>query len=95
MQIVIDIPEDTYERVMNPDKFYRDIDGEKLRWAVYKGTVLPEHGRLIDGNSVVHANIYDDEHEEVRDEEMTVIEYLDIYTNEGASTILEAWSNEE
>ena len=52
MQIVIDIPEDSYERVMNPDKFYRDIDGEKIRWAVYKGTVLPEHGRLIDADAL-------------------------------------------
>ena len=49
MQIVIDIPEDSYERVMNPDKFYRDIDGEKIRWAVYKGTPLPKgHGRLVE-----------------------------------------------
>lgn len=52
MQIVIEIPKDTYERVMNPDKFYRDIDAEKIRWAVYKGTVLSKHGRLIDADEL-------------------------------------------
>lgn len=49
MKLIIDIPEDSYERVMNPDKFYRDVDGEKIRWAVYKGTPLPKgHGRMGD-----------------------------------------------
>lgn len=43
MKLIIDIPEDSYERVMNPDKFYRDIDGEKIRWAVYKGTPIPDN----------------------------------------------------
>lgn len=43
MKLIIDIPEDSYERVMNPDKFYRDIDGEKIRWAVYKATPIPDN----------------------------------------------------
>ena len=85
MQIVIDIPEEIYELLIN-DK----TELKEVAKVVKNSTVLPKHGRLIDGDSVIHANIYDDEHEEVRDEEMTVIEYLDIYTNEGAPTILEA-----
>lgn len=43
MKLIIDIPEDSYERVMNPDKFYRDIDAEKIRWVVYKGTPIPDN----------------------------------------------------
>lgn len=46
MKLIIDIPEDSYERVMNPDKFYRDIDGEKIRWAVYKGTPIPDNATV-------------------------------------------------
>ena len=48
MKLIIDIPEDSYERVMNPDKFYRDIDGEKIRWAVYKGTPIPDNATVCD-----------------------------------------------
>ena len=48
MKLIIDIDEDSYERVMNPDKFYRDIDGEKIRWAVYKGTPIPDNATVCD-----------------------------------------------
>ena len=51
MQIVIDIPTDTYERITRPDRLFTDDDINKVCWAVYNGTVLPkEHGRLIDAD---------------------------------------------
>ena len=53
MQIVIDIPTDTYERITRPDRLFTDDDINKVCWAVYNGTVLPkEHGRLIDADDI-------------------------------------------
>lgn len=53
MQIVIKIPEDTYERITKPDRLFTDDDINKVCWAVYNGTVLPEHGRLIDADRLI------------------------------------------
>ena len=86
MQIVIDIPVDTYERVMNPDKFYRDIDGEKIRWAVYKGTILPKHGRLGDLDKLYKKT----QNEENDTEEEKSMKALFRYLIRQADTILEA-----
>ena len=51
MQIVIDIPEDTHERLTRPDRLFTDDDINKVCWAVHNGTVLPKHGRLIDADA--------------------------------------------
>ena len=85
MQIVIDIPEEIYE-----SQRYAQYFGA---WSVVlqkhfeNGTVLPEHGRLIDANTLKS------------DGEITIgagnysaITRLQIDT---APTILEAWGNEE
>jgi len=53
MQIVIDIPEDTYEECQG-HKYYIDT-GEELFDAVKNGVILPKgHGRLIDANSLLN-----------------------------------------
>ena len=59
MKLLIDIPEDSYERVMNPDKFYRDIDGEKIRWAVYKGIPIPDNATNGDMIKTLFSNTFD------------------------------------
>lgn len=52
MQIVIDIPEDFYERV-NEDGCMSYTDAEVVMYAFYRGKVLPKgHGRLIDADMV-------------------------------------------
>ena len=38
---------------------------------------------MIDETKIIHTQIYDDEHEEWLDKEMTIAEYLDAYTEEG------------
>ena len=42
--------------------------------------------RLIDADIYVTANLYDDEHEEYRDERMTIADCLDRFTDEGCPT---------
>ena len=53
MQIVIDIPEDTHERITKPDRLFTDDDINKVCWAVYNGTVLPKHSRLIEEDRLI------------------------------------------
>ena len=38
---------------------------------------------MIDEKKMIHTQVYDDEHEEWIDKEMTIEEYLDAYTDEG------------
>lgn len=38
---------------------------------------------MIDETKIIHTQVYDDEHEEWIDKEMTIAEYLDAYTDEG------------
>lgn len=38
---------------------------------------------MIDEKKMIHTRVYDDEHEEWIDKEMTIAEYLDAYTEEG------------
>lgn len=55
MQIVIDIPEDFYERV-NEDGCMSYTDAEVVMYAFYRGQVLPKgHGRLIDADAFIVA----------------------------------------
>ena len=50
---------------------------------------IPPHGRLIDADAKVQTQLYDDEHEEWTDIEMTVDEYLGYCFNE-VPTIIQA-----
>ena len=50
MQIVIDIPEDRYKDVIEAQKHHL-LDSYVQ--AIANGTVLPEHGRLIDADSLI------------------------------------------
>lgn len=88
MKLIIDIPEDSYERVMNPDKFYRDIDGEKIRWAVYKATPIPDN---VTNGDVIKA-IFDTTEEHFYDEDRMVDVYgLD--RTDDPSTFYADWWN--
>lgn len=52
MQIVIDIPEETYERIKDFYKTHETV--EAIYSYIVYGTVLPEkHGRLIDADSLI------------------------------------------
>lgn len=55
---------------------------------------VPDHGRLIDATAKVQTQLYDDEHEEWTDVEMTVDEYLGYCHNE-VPTIIPADHKEE
>lgn len=41
---------------------------------------------LIDGDRIVTAQLYDDEHEEFTEEKMSIIDYVNAYTDEGVTT---------
>ena len=47
MQIVIDIPKDAYDYVMGSGYFPSNFN---MIYEIRNGTVLPEHGRLIDAD---------------------------------------------
>lgn len=52
MQIVIDVPTDTYEYIKEGTE--TSIDESNAIYAIKHGTVLPEgHGRLIDADAVL------------------------------------------
>ena len=40
---------------------------------------------LIDGDRIVTVQIYDDEHEEYTEKKMSVIDFIDTYTDEGVT----------
>ena len=41
---------------------------------------------LINGDKIVTAQLYDDEHEEFTEKKMSIIDYVNAYTNEGVTT---------
>jgi len=41
---------------------------------------------LIDGDRIVTAQLYDDEHEEFTEKKMSIIDYVNTYTDEGVTT---------
>ena len=41
---------------------------------------------LIDGDRIVTAQLYDDEYEEFKEEKMSIIDYINAYTDEGVTT---------
>lgn len=61
MQIVIDIDKDTYKRIkglVDADYFEHDINGFSQK-AIANGTVLPEHGDLVDRSEIeVEEDVY-------------------------------------
>ena len=40
---------------------------------------------LIDGDKIVTAQLYDDEHEEFIEKKMSIIDYINAYTDEGVT----------
>ena len=52
MQLVIDIPDDDYKKLVNPYQ-HNEKWCERLKRIVMNGTPLPKgHGRLIDGDAL-------------------------------------------
>ena len=41
---------------------------------------------LIDGDRIITAQLYDDEHEEFTEMKMSIIDYINAYTDEGVTT---------
>ena len=41
---------------------------------------------LIDGDRIVTAQLYDDEHEEFTEKKMSIIDFVNAYTDEGITT---------
>ena len=41
---------------------------------------------LIDGDRIITAQLYDDEHEEFIEKKMSIIDYVNAYTDEGVTT---------
>ena len=70
--------------------FYKLV-GQNLRYTIrYKAESEPqersERMTLIDGDRIVTAQLYDDEHEEFTEEKMSIIDYVNAYTTEGVTT---------
>lgn len=42
--------------------------------------------KLIDGDRIVTAQLYDDQHEEFTEKKMSIIDYINAYTDEGVTT---------
>lgn len=81
MQIVIDIPEETYKGVM-----LGKWDGSGLSYFVKTGTPLPKgHGDLIDVNRKITVPIYDEQYEEWGEKTLTVLEALNKWSDEGVT----------
>jgi hypothetical protein len=61
---------------------------QRKRHIVRNAAVITEVGkvRMINADIYVTARLYDDEHEENRDERMTIADFLDRFTDEGCPT---------
>ena len=57
MQIVINIPENIYKFIKQNHAFGNH---ETILNAINNGTVLTEHGRLIDADALVQSCVYDE-----------------------------------
>ena len=95
---------DTYDGFCHAAEMW--FDDDRWRWFVYEEDdidtdkplncpliEIPPHGKLIDADAKVQTQLYDDEHEEWTDVEMTVEEYLG-YCNNEVPTIIEAEEGE-
>lgn len=107
MQIVIEIPESLYNAI-NQDIYINGMRSgktilQKLVNAIANGTVLPEHGRLIDADEleelfrevISHLAKEQSIHIQGALEHMVRASAMTIEMITDAPTILEAWGNEE
>lgn len=84
MQIVIEIPEGLKDVFENRNVTALDV--EEMKMALRNGTVLPEHGRLIDADDLDVTTVTTDDYS--GNEILDIVLKEDIDT---ADTILEAW----
>lgn len=80
MEIIIDIPEERLKSIkafgINQNEIYM------FEKALMNGTPLPKgHGDLIDVSKKVMVQLYNDQYEEYIEEEMTIKEYLNRFTD--------------
>ena len=57
MQIVIDISEEAYKQIMEFG-FLENTHGKICYKAIKNGTVLPEHGRLVDADALTLMDVH-------------------------------------
>lgn len=95
MQIVIDVPEEIKSRF--DDEYCNEGEISKcttdaILEAFCNGTQLPKgHGELVDVSKIIHTTVYNDQYEECEDEEMTILDFVNAYTDEGITeAIIEA-----
>ena len=82
MQIVIDIPEESYKATCNGCMLPPDV--ENVVQGIKKGTPLPKgHGDLIDVNRKITVSIYDEQYEEWGEKTLTIREALNRWSDEG------------
>lgn len=62
MKILIDIPEDTHERITRPDRLFTDDDVNKICWAVYNGIPIPDNATNGDIVQMMFPNVNVYEH---------------------------------
>ena len=85
MQLVIEIPEETYQDILK-NGFIYDEDNEVATHAIKNGTPLPKgHGDLIDVNRKITVSTYDEQYEEWSEETLTVLEALNKWSDEGVT----------
>lgn len=86
MQIVIDIPEETYEWISRSG-FVAEEDSQEIGEAIHQGIPLPKgHGRLIDADELKTHKYYDGR----AHEKAVAVAFID-----WAETIIEADKEEE
>lgn len=87
MQIVIDIDEEIYNRIISwKENTICDSENPYIAKAIKNGTPLPKgHGDLIDVNRKITVPVYDEEHEEYDDMVLTVLEALNRWSDEGVT----------
>lgn len=74
MQIVIDIPEETYHQIQIYGLWLCPRDKQALKAALKTGVVLPEkHGRLIDADVLRRKWVFDRADKEEIDEAPTIL----------------------
>lgn len=82
MQIVIDIPEDSYKATCKGSMLPPDV--KNVVQGIKNGILLPKgHGDLIDVNRKITVPVYDEQYEEWRKETLTVYDALNRWSNEG------------
>ena len=88
MKIVIDIPEEQYNKIVS---MYGTFPTEMKKWglsAIKNGTPLPKgHGRLKDTDAINH-ELMDEYHGMISDSEMKIYKIIRMLDN--APTIIEA-----